>query len=95
MELNSDLEDLREMLEELLEEGFLELNSPAHGAAKQYLGKGWDSLSEAQKFNFETKVQPLLSKKACAVPDCGERIPAGFRMCAYHQSQLDKANRDD
>lgn len=90
MDYDSDTEESLEILEELIGEGLLIRDSPAHGAAKQCAGRGFESLSRAQKFNYETVDSPLLRKKACSVPNCDGRVHQGFRLCSYHQSQLEK-----
>ncbi len=90
MHYDSDAEDFFEILEELIDEGLLVRNSPAHGAAKQCADRGFESLSRAQKFNYDTVIIPLLRKKACSVPNCDERVHQGFGLCSYHQSQLEK-----
>jgi hypothetical protein len=95
--MNSDLEreEFLSILEELIDEGLLVRDSPEHGAAKQYIAQGVSSLSNKQKFNFETKVHPLIEKKWCPIEGCDGRVHAGFSMCSYHQSLVEKASNED
>lgn len=89
--MNEDSVEFLEILEELIDEGFLVRDSDAHGAAKQCAGKGMESLSRAQKYFYDTEITPLLLKKSCPVPSCGDRIHQGFSRCSYHQSQMDNS----
>ncbi|HHF0557565.1 hypothetical protein [Vibrio alginolyticus] len=83
-------------IEILVEIGCIERGSPTHGVLKQYLGRGYDSLSNNQRHHFHESVKPLLSQK-CFV--CGEPLSLDElvselgetnRMCGYHRYQVTK-----
>ena len=57
-------EELLDMLREFLESGEIEANSAAHGATKQVIDMGYDSLTEKQRWVYDHEVAPLVKRAA-------------------------------
>lgn len=83
-------------IELLVRSGFIEKGSATHGVLKQYLGKGYDSLTEKQKYHFHKTVEPLLNEK-CDM--CGEKLTLDeltselhqpTKLCGYHRYLISK-----
>lgn len=87
---------MAEALDELVLEGKLVPGTSAHGVAMKYLHEGGDqNMSQSQRAVLNSSVVPLLKTKSCQV--CGEfgAYADGKRLCEYHRSQTEKADKDD
>jgi hypothetical protein len=51
-----------ELLQDAVDEGFIDENSTAHGIAKLCIDQGYDSLSDKQKAVYDLQVLPHLKK---------------------------------
>lgn len=56
--------DLYGAIQDILDEGYLEENSDAHGVARKVIHDGYDSLSPKQRGLYDAVVVPALSKRA-------------------------------
>ncbi|EJL79065.1 hypothetical protein PMI15_04053 [Polaromonas sp. CF318] len=56
--------DLGDMLEELVEGGYIARNSAAHGVALLYLDKGLNALTDKQKAVYTRLVEPHMRDAA-------------------------------
>lgn len=56
--------DLLEAIQDLLDEGYLEENSDAHGVARKVIHEGYESLTPKQRVLYDAVVIPALSKRA-------------------------------
>ena len=60
MSINNYDEELYLVIEEIVAELDLEKGTPAYGVAIKVVHDGYDSLSQKQKYLYDTKVQPLV-----------------------------------
>ena len=96
-EISSEEEGFIGYLELLISCGEADLDTAALGITKAVISKGVDSLSEKQRYVFETFVLKKYSKKYCSrcsseIPWC-EMYPAVFEeggMCGYCHHQWEK-----
>lgn len=56
--------DLAVMLDELVDSGVVDCESPAFGVARQCLERGYESLSPAQRAVYDRHIAPHLTKRA-------------------------------
>ncbi|ELA9326014.1 hypothetical protein [Vibrio parahaemolyticus] len=63
---------------------YIEKGSAQHGVLKQYLGEGYGSLSEKQRYHFHESVEPLLNQ-TCAI--CGEQLSLDELTSELHESE--------
>lgn len=64
MGFNSHIDfELHDAIQDLVDEGLLEEDTPAHGIAKQVVEQGYESLSDKQRRVFDTVVTPALDKR--------------------------------
>lgn len=54
--------ELYEMLQEAVDEGSIEVGTPAYGVALQLIESGHDSLTDKQKWVYENHVVPHFKK---------------------------------
>jgi hypothetical protein len=52
--------ELHELLQDAVDEGFIETGTAAHGVTLQLIADGYSSLTPAQKWTYETHVVPHL-----------------------------------
>lgn len=85
-------------LGELAEMGIIDQESPSFGVALKCLEEGYKSLSEKQRYVFDTYIAPKISKE-CAV--CRQGIPisdlpiayeSGVDLCSYHLNRRDSSD---
>jgi hypothetical protein len=63
--IGKDLDfDLHNAIQELIAEGLLEENAPAHSVARLVIHDGYDSLTPAQQALYDDVVTPALRKRA-------------------------------
>jgi hypothetical protein len=53
-------DDLAEILQEAVDRGDIEKQSPGYGVALQLMTRGYDSLSDDQKFAYQKHIVPHL-----------------------------------
>ncbi|MDV6251061.1 hypothetical protein [Vibrio sp. EA2] len=76
--------------------GYLEEGSPTHGILKQYLDKGYNSLTKNQRYHFHETVEPLLNQKCnlcgevLSLDDLASEIHQNVKLCGYHRYQVSK-----
>ena len=56
--------DLHNAIQDLIAEGLLEENAPAHSVARLIIHDGYDSLTPAQQALYDAVVTPALRKQA-------------------------------
>lgn len=54
--------ELYELITDAVDEGYIEEGTPAHGISKQVVDRGYDSLSDKQRWVYDTVVVPALEK---------------------------------
>lgn len=54
--------ELHELLQEAIDEGWIDESSAACGVAKQCVDRGYDSLSNSQKATYDNHVTPHLTR---------------------------------
>lgn len=63
MSVNDYDEVLNAAIEDLLDEGELELGTPAHGIAQQVIHQGFNSLTPKQRTLYDSVVVPALKRR--------------------------------
>ena len=75
--IGKDLDfDLHNAIQELVAEGLLEENAPAHSVARLVIHDGYDSLTRAQQALYDAVVTPALTKRADEIEGKGFGVPA-------------------
>jgi hypothetical protein len=68
--------DLHNTIQELIAEGLLEENAPAHSVARLVIHDGYDSLTPAQQALYDDVVTPALRKRADGIEGKGFGVAA-------------------
>jgi len=96
MNTDPELGDNISALDQLVDMGYLDKDTPAYGVAMEYLHSGEDSMSDKQRHVFKKFITPVLFKQCqmcgegieiSALPDAYEQ---GKLLCSYHLYQSNK-----
>lgn len=64
MSINSHIDwDMFHAIQDLVDEGLLDVQSKGYGIAQQVIHQGYDSLSDNQKYTFNTQVAQRLGDR--------------------------------